>query len=240
MDVRLIPRLALACVLGALAPARGEDRAQPTIVNPSFEDGHASDPGGYGAIRGWTNDAILGIGYGINESGGPFADNGTVPHGSRVAFLQNNGSLSQKVSGFVAGEKYWLVFRENARGLCCGERVAILKTLIGETTVVLEHEVAIAGKSNPYRLVISEAFVATGSDMRLSFSKGGYGDSAVLVDDVRILSRESLSLPAGLPPEKISVARAENLPDRLVTVEYTVTPTPDTSWETILKARPPL
>jgi hypothetical protein len=240
MNVRLVPHLTLACALGALASVEGRERAQPSVVNPSFEDGHASDAGGYGVIRGWTNDAIIGTDFGINERGGPFADNGAVPHGSRVAFLQHNGGLFQKVSGFVPGEKYWLIFRENARGHCCGERVAILKTFIGGTTVVPEHEVAIAGESNPYRLVISEAFVATGPDMTLSFSKGGYGDSAVLLDDVRILDRESLLLPAGLPPQKISVVRAENLPGRLVTVEYTVTPTPDTSWETILKARPPL
>jgi hypothetical protein len=240
MKVRLIPRLALVCVLGALAPLVGRERAQPTIVNPSFEVSNTTADGGYGAIPGWTADAFIGASYGINEGGGPFADNGVVPHGRRVAFLQNNGGLFQNVSGFVAGEKYWLVFRENARGLCCGPRVAILKALIGKTSVAPEHEVAMAGASNPYRLVISEAFVATGSEMTLSFSKGGYGDSAVLLDDVRILSRESLPLPAGLPPEKISVVRAENLPGRLVTVEYIVTPTPDTSWETILKARPPL
>jgi hypothetical protein len=228
MNVRLFLCLALACFLDTLASVEGRERTQPSIVNPSFEAAPASDAGGYGAIPGWTADAIMGTDHGINERGGPFADNGAVPHGSRVAFLQHNGGLSQKVSGFVAGEKYWLFFRENARGLCCGERAAILKTLIGETMVVPEHEVAVAGGSNPYRLVISEAFVATGSDMILSFSKGGYGDSAMLLDDVRILGRESLPLPAGLRPEKLSVVRAENLLGRRVTVEHTVTPTPDT------------
>jgi hypothetical protein len=242
MNVRSIPHLVLVCILGALASAEGRERVQPSIVNPSFEAGNGSDAGGYVAIQGWTADAFIGTGYGINEGGGAFADNGAVPHGSRVAFLQNNGGLFQKISGFVAGEKYWLVFRENARGLCCGHRVAILKVLIEGTMVVPEHEVAMAGQSNPYRLVISEAFVATGLDMKLLFSKGGYGDSAVLLDDVRILGRESLPLAAGLRPEKISAVRAENLPGRLVTFEYIVTPTPDTSWETILKmtSRPAL
>jgi hypothetical protein len=235
MNVPLIPILALACVLGPFASVEGRERSQPHIVNPSFEASPVSDAAGYGDIPDWTADANIGTGYGINGHGGPFADNGAVPHGGRVAFLQHNGGLFQKVSGFVTGEKYWLVYRENARGLCCGERAAILKTFIGKTTVVPEHEVTIAGQANPYPLVISDAFVATGTEMTLSFSKGGYGDSTVLLDDVRILSRESLSLPAGLPREKISVVRVQNLRGRLVTEEYTVALTPDSSWESILE-----
>ena len=104
MNVCLIPHLALACVLG-LASVEGRERVRPVVMNASFEAVQAPKEDGYDAIPDWTADTIIGTDYGINEAGGPFADNGAVPHGSRVAFLQHNGGLSQKVSGFVAGEK---------------------------------------------------------------------------------------------------------------------------------------
>ena len=178
----------------ALVLAFGQACAQPVIMNPSFETDNTPPYPGYGTITGWLPDNAIGTGYGLNEQGGPFADNGKVPDGIRVAFMQDNGTLSQTVSGFITGETYWLIYRENARGLCCGERNATLTAKIGGTTVVAEHEVAIVGGSNPFRLVTSDAFTAAEAEMTLSFAKGGIGDSTALIDDVRFLSRGSLQL----------------------------------------------
>jgi hypothetical protein len=190
------------------------------ILNPSFESDSTPPYPGYGTITGWLPDEAIGTGFGLNEEGGPFADNGKVSHGTRVAFLQNSGALSQTVSGFVPGQKYWLVYRENARGLCCGERRATLAVRIGGSTVVPEHEVSIVGGSNPFRLVTSDAFTATESEMTLSFTKGGFGDSTALIDDVRLLSRGSLQLAIGVIDGSVPVIQVQGIPGRMLTLEY--------------------
>jgi hypothetical protein len=208
--------------------------AQPVILNPSFETDSTPPHPGYGTITAWLPDVAIGTGYGLNEEGGPFADNGKVPHGTRVAFLQDNGVLSQAVSGFIPGEKYWLVYRENARGLCCGERSATLTAKIGGTTVVTEHEVTIVGDSNPFRLVTSEAFTATEGQMTLSFTKGGFGDSTALIDDVRLLSRGSLQLAISAIDGNSPAIRIQGIPGRMLTLEFKHSFVPEGSWQSLL------
>src|SRR6266404_4231576 len=91
-----------------------------TIPNPSFEaDTFVNFPGyisGNGPITGWTagDDTRAGINPG---GGSPFANNGTIPNGSQVAFIQNGGSssLSTVISGLTIGQTYKVNFRVNAR-----------------------------------------------------------------------------------------------------------------------------
>ena len=208
--------------------------AQPVILNPSFEADSVPPSPGYGTISGWLPDNAIGNGYGLNEEGGPFADNGKVPHGFRVAFMQDNGTLSQTVAGFIPGEKYWLVYRENARGLCCGERSATLTVKIGGATVVTEHEVAIVGGSNPFRLVTSDAFTAAEAEMTLSFVKGGIGDSTALIDDVQLLNRDSLHLAISVIEGNIPVIRIQGIPGRMLMLEFKHSLEPEGSWQPLL------
>ena len=208
--------------------------AQPVILNPSFETDSTPPSPGYGRITDWLPDAAISTGYGLNEEGGPFADNGKVPDGVRVAFMQDNGTLSQTVSGFIPGEKYWLVYRENARGLCCGERSATLLARVGGTTVVPEHEVAIVGGSNPFRLVSSDAFTAAEAEMTLSFAKGGIGDSTALIDDVRLLSRGSLQLAISLVDGDFAAIRIQGVPGRMLTLEFRHGLLPGGLWQPLL------
>jgi hypothetical protein len=233
MKNKVAPSFVLSAVI-AWAFVPGELSAQPVIVNPSFEvDGTPAYPG-YSTITGWTPGGTISTGYGINEGGGPFADNGAVPHGTRVAFMQDNGTLSQTVSGFVVGEQYWLVYRENARGLCCGERVATLSATVGGTTVVSEHEVTIVGASAPYRFVTSAPFIAAETEMTLTFAKGGVGDSTALIDDVRMVSRDSLRLGIDLREGSLPVIRIQGIPGRMVTLEFKNALLPETSWQMLL------
>ncbi|MEO6035232.1 MAG: hypothetical protein ABIQ35_08260, partial [Verrucomicrobiota bacterium] len=81
----------LATVITAIAPAI----FAATIPNPSFEaDNFTVSPGyvsGNSPITGWTNNNPARVG--INPSGGsPFADNGTIPAGSKVAFIQSSAA----------------------------------------------------------------------------------------------------------------------------------------------------
>ena len=98
----------------------------PQIVNPSFEvDTFATFPGyvsGNGPITGWN---ALG-GHGVNPGtfGGPFTDNGTIPDGTKAAFLQADGAMSQVVNGFIVGASYQVRHFENEIGRAsCRERV---------------------------------------------------------------------------------------------------------------------
>src|SRR5437667_9295917 len=113
-------------------------RAQ-TIPNPSFEaDTFTVFPGyvsGNGAITGWTannNDRV-----GLNPGGGsPFADNGTIPDGANVAFIQSGTAggttLSTTISGLTAGQAYKVTFRCNARN----GQTPILKVEINGTQIL--------------------------------------------------------------------------------------------------------
>jgi hypothetical protein len=205
--------------IGALPAPLGAAN-QPFITNPSFEIDAVPPHPGYGSITGWTPGGGLIDGYGINESNGAFADNGSIPHGTRIGFIQDNGTLSQRVSGFTLGAPYWLAYRENARGLCCGERTATLSVLVDGTTVVADHVLAIAGEMNPYRLVTSEKFTASATDMTITFVKGGTGDSTALIDDVRIFTTNSLRLAIAFQEGNVPVIHIEGIPGRMVTLEY--------------------
>ena len=85
--------------------------------------------GNGGVITGWTiGDATR---VGLNPSGGsPFADNGTIPAGTNVAFLQNSASatLSTTISGLTSGTEYRINFRANARS---GQAPALKVTVDG-------------------------------------------------------------------------------------------------------------
>src|SRR6266498_4927844 len=96
-----------------------------SIPNPSFEANTFTVSPGYissnAPITGWTGTPPERVG--LNPSGGsPFANNGAIPAGNNVAFLQANvtdpgtpSTLSTTISGLGVGTKYKVTFRANAR-----------------------------------------------------------------------------------------------------------------------------
>ena len=97
-----------------------------SITNPSFETdttfttfpGYISS-GTNGPITGWTGTPTDRVG--LNPSAGsPFADNGTIPNGTKAAFIQNGvgggATLSTTITGLTVDTKYKVTFRINARG----------------------------------------------------------------------------------------------------------------------------
>jgi hypothetical protein len=165
----------------------------PEIANPSFEaDTFAVFPGyvsGNGPITSWT---ALG-GHGVNPGtfGGPFSDNGTIPNGTKVAFMQQDGPLSQVINGFIVGASYQIRYFENARN----GGVPACEVKIGGNTIVATHLVTPVGGSNPYREVVSDSFVATARSLELAFIKSNPqgGDTTLLIDNVSIV-------PPNTPP----------------------------------------
>lgn len=163
-----------------------------TITNPSFEADAVPAFPGYTFITGWTT--LSANSGGINGAGGPFHDNGIIPDGEKVAFIQANESMTQLVSGFTVGSTYYVRFFENARN-CCGG-LAQLRVTIGGVEVVPVHDVPPVGAGIPYREVNSRPFLATAADLELAFFKStAAGDNTALLDNVSIIE-----IPAGTAP----------------------------------------
>ena len=166
-------------------------RAQ-TIPNPSFEaDTFNVFPGyvsGNGAITGWTgnnNDRV-----GLNPGGGsPFADNGTIPDGANVAFIQSGTAggttLSTTISGLTAGQAYKVTFRCNARN----GQTPILKVEINGTQI-LGTTVGSVGGSLPYKYFAFD-FTASAASQTLTLRNDAGGDHTVCIDDFRIAPNAS-------------------------------------------------
>jgi Immunoglobulin domain/Immunoglobulin I-set domain len=166
----------------------------PTIANPSFEADDFTIFPGYvddnGLITSWSS---LGN-HGINPGpfGAPFADNGEIPEGTKVAFMQGDGPLSQVLDGFVVGRTYQIQYSENAR---TGATLPHLSVTMDGEVIVADHAVSIVGGTNPYHQIVSDPFVASATSMELAFVKSNPegGDTTALIDNVSFLA-------SGTPP----------------------------------------
>jgi hypothetical protein len=178
-----IPRVFFSAALAALA--LGSSHAQ-VVPNAGFEadtftvfPGYISDNG---PVTGWSSPAPASAG--INPSGGsPFADNGAIPEGSKVAFIQSNGgesSLDTTITGLTPGQKYQLGFRVNARS----GGVPLLSVSV-DGAVLGAAPVEPVGGAAPYRYV-GLYFDAAAAEATLSFANTAGGDTTVLIDDVTV------------------------------------------------------
>ena len=176
---RLARLLAAALLMFAVsAPAQ-------TISNPSFEtDAFTTFPGYYfqagnGTITGWTPSG----GAGLNPSAGsPFADNGAIPAGSQVAFIQSgaSASLSTLITGLTSGTTYKVNFRANARN---GNQPKLRISI--DTTSIMDMDVTSVGGGNPYKYV-SFDFTATATSQIMKLLNNADGDNTVVIDDFTI------------------------------------------------------
>lgn len=175
-------------VVGVLGVSAVSVLAQ-SISNPSFEaDSFAGWPGyvsGNTAITGWTASPTNFVG--LNPAAGnPFANNGAVPNGTNVAFVQSLGNqlstLSNNITGLVAGNRYLVRCRANSRiyqGDC-----AATWSVNGGSFVALTANPAV-GASNPY-YTNSIVFTATAATAPLVIANQTTNDSALLVDDFSV------------------------------------------------------
>ena len=157
------------------------------LFNPSFEAGGVSFafPGylstgpGPSNMAGWTKTGDGNVGYNF-AGNNPFADNGPIPEGQTVAFIQNTATLSQQVSGLTPGQQYLLELDYNARAATgSGRFVASL----GGTVLVDDTFNATGGA---YKR-LSALWTATGTTATLSLGGVGIGgDSAVVFDNVTL------------------------------------------------------
>ncbi|MEN6498501.1 MAG: LamG domain-containing protein [Thermoguttaceae bacterium] len=189
----------------ALSPADVAKLAGRTtlVTNGSFErDTFANWPGyisGNAKLSHWTTSTEDRVGLSPSTNAGPngeaqdtFANNGLIPDGNQVAFLQstaNQVSLTQSVSGFDPGQQYLVVYRENARA---GKAKPDVSVTLGGQTVVTSHAVtpveAEKSFTKPYRYIASSLFTASGATHDLQFTAANAtADSAALIDAVQVL-----------------------------------------------------
>ena len=160
--------------------------AAQTIPNPGFEaDVFSVFPGyvsGNSPITGWTGN--FPSSHGLNPSAGsPFADNGVIPQGAQVAFIQNNSndsSLETTISGLTSGQTYQITFRANARN----GNVPVLNFLI-DNNLLVNSNVTSVGAGNPYRWV-SAYFTATAATAVLTVKNTANADNTIVIDDFTI------------------------------------------------------
>ena len=168
------------------SPAFGQ-----TIPNSSFETDTFTTAPGYinanAAITGWNaNRTDL---AGLNPAGGSssFANNGAVPNGAQVAFLQGAAgatpALSAVISGLTPGQTYKVNFRVNSS---TGRTAyASLKVALDDALVVALTNILPVSGTNPYRPVAFD-FTATASTHTLSLTNDRMADSVALLDDFAI------------------------------------------------------
>ncbi len=181
----------LLCLLLGLSPALST-LATPTIPNPSFEaDSYAVSPGyasgNGGVITGWTLSTPANIGLNINGiiNPGLFANNGLIPDGTNVAFIQSlitTNILSTTISGLDAGTIYQVTFRANCRSGYGAPNASW--SLNGGDYIPFTCYPAV-GAGQPY-YTNSATFTATGTTAALALQNHSPGDTTVVLDDFSI------------------------------------------------------
>ncbi|RYD32474.1 MAG: hypothetical protein EOP86_15625, partial [Verrucomicrobiaceae bacterium] len=166
-----------------------------TIANPGFEEDFFTTFPGYvstneTSITGWTGSPDTN--YGLNPAGtSPFADNGLVPEGTNVAFIQSTVSetlteLGTEITGLTAGVTYRLSFRVNARvdGFN-GLLPPVLSVTIGDDEVFSATAQPVYGTA-PYHYFYID-FTASAAQTALILRNAQTGaDSTLLVDDFKV------------------------------------------------------
>ncbi len=186
----LFTLLAVAALLHGITP---KATAQ-TIPNPSFEADHYFSGVGYasqngGIITGWapSDPTRIGLNLGGTNTPGLFVDNGAIPNGTNVAFIQavtdTTNSLSTTIASLIPGVQYQVKFRANSRGAYTTP--GAIWSLNGGPSTPFICAPAVGG-SNPY-YTNSGIFAATNTTAALVLRNGiTNGDGAVLLDNFSI------------------------------------------------------
>jgi len=167
-----------------------EKALTPIIENPSFEGNSISTWPGYGSIMGWTGTDSIGINPVIGGDT-PFADNGAIPDGSQVGFIQRQNSASTTITRLRPGTYYSVSIRTNQRNggpAAYGPPIAFW-SVIGNPPQSLVASPSVDQLNvftSPYYTNNSLLFLATDDTAVLEISNSSTPDTALLIDDLRI------------------------------------------------------
>lgn len=171
--------------------------ASITIQNPSFqEQDFTAFPGYLGGsnpttINGWATTGGAGINGTDIGAGAPFADNGTIPDNTRVAFIQGTGSLSQTVTGLTVGKQYWLQGYANGRSTPPND-IPLASVSFGGIPLLTNQPAPSVGGTNPfYKLNLPFIATATSGSILISSTASSGGDAALVVDGLTLIQRDA-------------------------------------------------
>ena len=168
----------------------GYGSVSKTLTNGSFEanrytnaPGNAAGNGG--VINGWT--LTSGTSIGLNSSAMTTnANNGAVPNGSNVAFIQNVGALTQTLTGLTPGRTYQVSCRVNARSDYAQPVLSLSvdgKTLVSSSISPVNTTGIFTA---PYRQVVA-TFIAGTTNASLSIgNNSALAGNTLLLDDVSL------------------------------------------------------
>ncbi len=167
-----------------------------TIPNPSFESNSFTTNPGYISVNttivGWTagNNGAAGLNP---ANGNPFADNGIVPNGTNVAFIQRSAtsSLSTVISNLTAGETYKVNFRVNARA-SSGSTPNLKVDIDGVNLLyaIVTNVESLNSHTNQYQYFAFD-FTAAATNHTMTLRNDATPDATVLLDNFSIAVRNS-------------------------------------------------
>ncbi|WP_367871437.1 Ig-like domain-containing protein [Luteolibacter sp. Populi] len=197
-----LPRYLLASLLLSSFPALAQ-----SIPNPSFETDTFPNGVGYISantpITGWTGSPTNRVGLNPSSSS-PFADNGLIPEGAKVAFIQGASTgpstLSTTITGLTPGTTYHVGFRattrsnspvaDNPAGNSYPGNAPFLNFSTNGTGLSVSAQVQRVQPTNalpklPYRF-LGYDFTATASSHVMTLTNAKLADHTVVVDDFKI------------------------------------------------------
>ncbi|MGI8905628.1 MAG: LamG domain-containing protein [Candidatus Sumerlaeaceae bacterium] len=194
-------RLACKVALGVVLVCTVVDcRATPLIVNSSFEGNPPAGSPGYGPVANWT---ASGANSGVNNTSGPFWDNGVTTSGTQVAFIQSPNFLAQNVAGFEANKSYELRMLVNSRRATPIKprlRVSVAGAAVVTTGPIASvSATGLAGTGNTFWGVTAQ-FPSPGPgtfELKIENLEGS-GDNTMLLDAVEIVEIPNLAPVASL------------------------------------------
>lgn len=176
-----------------------------SIPNHGFENPPLSAGGiSYGAQgAGWKFDAnFAASGSGVTANGSGFTSaNPNAPEGTRVAFLQRAGTISQRLTGFAPGGTYTLTF-------ACANRATPNFATKQSWDVTQDGTVIGSYGNKPTNYTDDTAtFTASSQEHELAFIGRGTSDTTVFLDNLR--------LTGALPSAPVNVSASPAGTDRI-------------------------
>ncbi len=153
------------------------------VRNPGFESNYTDTWPHYGQVDEW---ASIG-GGGTNKADGPFHDNGLIPDGSQIGFVQGSSHFKQLVGGLEVGQSYWLQFFYNTRDCCGGSTV--LTVTYGDQELFSEGPLTPVEPEDPYHFT-AISFIPETSAGELTFQGTAEGDATFLLDAITLVKRD--------------------------------------------------